>query len=90
MLAILAIKEMEAQAIEAGKGFSGAMATYAFPVNLAHVRLCPKTGEPLDWSEAEAQQERVLSGSFTSSSGSEGGLAGMGRRKSKVRRMRGV
>jgi hypothetical protein len=82
-MAILVIKEMEAQAIERGQSFQGPLSTYAFPVKLADVRLHPRTGQPVDWSGAEAAQERVLSGSFTSSSGS-GGMAGMNRRRAKV------
>ena len=47
-LAILALKELEAQAVEEGRLMAGPLRAFAFNVDLDDVRLDGATGEPLD------------------------------------------
>eukprot|EP00798_Chlamydomonas_sp_ICE-L_P000059 gene59-12878_t len=60
VLAILALKEMEAHRMEGSKMLGGALSAYACPVHLETVPLDPRTGEPFHFEYDTEEAKRVV------------------------------
>ena len=60
VLSILALKEMEAHAMEQGRLMKGAMTPYRYTINLDDVHLDPNTGDPVDLADLVAMEGQVM------------------------------
>lgn len=88
VMAILALKEMEAHRIDGGESLGGALAAYAFRVPLQDLRLKPD-GEPYDLAElvaAEQQREKQQSGGAAGADAAGAGAAAQGQQQQEIGR----
>jgi hypothetical protein len=60
VLSILALKEMEAHAMEQGRLMKGAMSPYSYTLNLDDVHLDPNTGDPVDLADLVVMEGQIM------------------------------